>query len=156
NNVRVRRIDSRGLITTVGGGGNLGSLVEGISALQATIPNPEGIAVAADGTIYVGQSFGAVVRRIGTTGIISSVTNNIFFSIADPPDGAPAASFYLGATGLFFVGGQIALGPDGLYLVEYADRRIARLHVPAAGFGDASVTVSSPDGMELYVFDANG
>lgn len=72
NNARVRRIDRTGIITTIGGNGTQGEggRMDGVPATQSRI-QPGGIAVASDGTLYVGDLFS--IRRISPDGIVTTI-----------------------------------------------------------------------------------
>ncbi|MCK9931927.1 serine/threonine-protein kinase [Frankia sp. Mgl5] len=69
-NHRVRRVDTRGIITTVAGSGELGTDGNGGPALNARLWGPERVAVDAAGVLYLGES-GVTVRRVGPDGIIT-------------------------------------------------------------------------------------
>jgi uncharacterized protein (TIGR03437 family) len=72
-NARVRRISPDGLITTVAGNGTPGDSGDGGPATSAQIMNPRGLAVDAAGNLYIADT--AAVRRISTTGIISTAAS---------------------------------------------------------------------------------
>src|SRR6185437_15870125 len=82
DNHRIRRVGPDGIITTVAGNGTSGFSGDGGPALQATL-GPVGVAVAADGTVYVAETEIGVstignnrVRRIRPDGIITTVAGN--------------------------------------------------------------------------------
>ena len=66
-NQRVRRVGQDGIITTVAGTGNAGYNGDGILATNAFLMNPNGVAVGADGTIYIADSDNNRIRRVGVT-----------------------------------------------------------------------------------------
>ena len=70
---RIRRIDAAtGVITTVVGDGVEGASGDGGPAAQARISHPHGLAVGADGTIVVADTWNHRIRRVdGATGIIT-------------------------------------------------------------------------------------
>lgn len=87
-NHRIRRISPNGLITTLAGTGEFTSLGDGGPATQASLRSPWGVAVAANGDIYVSEANGHVVRKFAPGGIISTVAG-----VRDPGltgDGGPA------------------------------------------------------------------
>ena len=66
-NQAIRRIDvSRGVVTTVAGGGpeRRGGRGDGGPARQAELGRPHGVCVAADGTVYIGDTLNHRVRRL--------------------------------------------------------------------------------------------
>ena len=73
-NHRLRQIDVDGNVTTFAGTGSPGS---GDGALlSATFNNPQGLAMDADGTIYVTDTGGYVVRRISTDGQVTTIAGD--------------------------------------------------------------------------------
>lgn len=75
-NKRVRRVDPNGIITTVAGNGQLPSgnqRGDGGLAVNAQLVSPEGVAVAADGSLYIADPGDYRIRRVGTDGIIRTV-----------------------------------------------------------------------------------
>ena len=70
NNDRVRRVDTNGVITTVAGGGSGG---DGGPAATARLNGPAGVAFDAQGNLYIAESFGTRVRRVDSSGIITTV-----------------------------------------------------------------------------------
>jgi hypothetical protein len=71
-NNRVRLV-SYGLIITIAGSGRPGVGGDGGKALAASFNTPQKIAVATDGTIYVADRVNHRVRKIDTSGLISTV-----------------------------------------------------------------------------------
>ena len=72
-NNRVRRIDRRGVITTIAGNGRHGYSGDGGPAVAARLSDPYGLAFDANGALYVAEPDEGVVRRIDTKGIITTV-----------------------------------------------------------------------------------
>jgi trimeric autotransporter adhesin len=64
-NSRIRKVaGSNGIITTIAGNGNLAYTGDGGDALKAALCFPRGVAVAADGTVYVADVGNNVVRKL--------------------------------------------------------------------------------------------
>jgi len=73
-NIRVRRVDATGLITTIAGTGTAGFNGDGIAATGAQLSNPWGVAVDAAGNVLVAEATNFRVRRVdATTGLISTI-----------------------------------------------------------------------------------
>ncbi len=76
-NNRIRKVTPDGMITTIAGTGKLGSVGNNVPALSAQLYAPVKLAVDLKGNIYVVETINinvvAVVRKIDTNGIISSV-----------------------------------------------------------------------------------
>jgi trimeric autotransporter adhesin len=72
-NQRIRKVGLDGNIRTIAGTGQSGFSGDGASALQATMQNPAGIRADANGNVYFADSGNNRVRKIDTTGKISTV-----------------------------------------------------------------------------------
>lgn len=73
---RVRRVDKKGIITTVAGNGRQGFTGDGGPATAAALNEPYGVAVDADGAVYIADSSNNRIRRVGTDGIIWTFAGN--------------------------------------------------------------------------------
>jgi sugar lactone lactonase YvrE len=71
-NNRVRRIDRRGIITTVAGTGAPGFAGDGGPAKAAKLNSPVGLAFDAAGTLYIADQGNGRVRRVDRHGVIST------------------------------------------------------------------------------------
>ena len=166
----IRRISTSGIITRVAG-----TYLESFSkqfsgddgpALNAKFHDPTGIAVAADGSLYVADSMNHRIRRVGPDGIIRTIagvkTKKEFGEFGG--DNGPASLAKLSQPT------ALAFGPDGrLYFYDAmyqrtlgkppyrADRqRVRRISPPLPGFTNTQIAVPSADGKELYKFNAVG
>jgi sugar lactone lactonase YvrE len=124
NNGRVRKVDTAGVITTVAGIGGFGFGGDGGPATSARFSFPRGIAVDAAGNLFIVDSNNARVRKVDTSGVITTVAGNGGFGFSG--DGGPA----IGAS-LFSPFG-VAVDASGSLFI--ADPNIARVRkVDAAG-----------------------
>ena len=107
-NQRIRVVTLAGAVTTLAGSGMRGG-ADGPAA-TATFDGPQGVARAADGTLYVSEADGHLVRRVAPDGAVTTVAGNRMGGFVDGP--LNEAVFY-GLEG-------IALSPDGavLYLPD--------------------------------------
>jgi sugar lactone lactonase YvrE len=71
NNV-IRKVDATGTISTFAGNGTPTFLGDGGPATNASLWNPEGVAVDAVGNVYIADWSNSVVRKVNTSGVISS------------------------------------------------------------------------------------
>ncbi len=73
HNNRIRKVNSSGIITTVAGNGMAGSNGNGGQATAAEIGNPTGIAFDDSGNLYICDYSGFSIRKVNTSGIITTV-----------------------------------------------------------------------------------
>jgi DNA-binding beta-propeller fold protein YncE len=116
---RVHKVDRNGVLTTIAGTGEKGDSGDGGPATAARFNGPHSLAVAANGDIYVSDTWNNRVRKIdGQTGVITAFagTGERGFS----GDGGPALQAKFG--GIYCV----ALDPKGeqMYLADLDNRRI--------------------------------
>jgi sugar lactone lactonase YvrE len=72
-NHRVRKVDRSGLITTVAGTGALGETGDGGPATEAQLKEPGPLAFDPQGNLYIHDFWTASLRRVDTSGIITTV-----------------------------------------------------------------------------------
>lgn len=75
-NHRVRKITPAGIITTIAGNGQAGFSGDGGSALNASLNQPEGIAVDARGNIFIADFNNHAVRKVSPDGTLTTVAGN--------------------------------------------------------------------------------
>jgi Secretion system C-terminal sorting domain len=92
NNV-VRMIDGDGIITTVAGNNTAGYSGDGGAATSAQLSNPVGVGVDTAGNLYIADAGNSVIRKVTTTGIISTFAGNN--TIGYTGDNGPATAAQL-------------------------------------------------------------
>jgi hypothetical protein len=93
-NYRVRKVDPAGSITTIAGVGTFGYSGDGGPALEAQMRGgSRGIAVDAAGNVYFADTRNAVIRRIDTGGIITTIAGTGEHGFSG--DGGPATEAQL-------------------------------------------------------------
>ncbi|MDH5457136.1 MAG: hypothetical protein OEY26_00335 [Nitrospinota bacterium] len=75
-NHRVRKVDTKGIITTVAGNGTVGFSGDGGPATQASLNLPSGLAVDNKGNLYISDRSNNRVRVVNSKGIINTVAGN--------------------------------------------------------------------------------
>ncbi|MFO0608562.1 MAG: hypothetical protein U0324_35680 [Polyangiales bacterium] len=107
-NQRIRVVTLAGAVTTLSGSGTRGG--DDGPAMRATFDGPQGVALAADGALYVSEADGHLVRRVAPDGAVTTVAGNRMGGFVDGP---LAEAVFYGLEG-------IALSPDGavLYLPD--------------------------------------
>ncbi|HEX3394122.1 MAG TPA: hypothetical protein VHS52_06305 [Acidimicrobiales bacterium] len=106
-NNRVRKVDAAGIITTVAGNGATGLTGDGGPAKAAAVYQPGRVDLDAAGNLYVAQGQAVAIRRVDTSGTITTFAGQ---GQGVPPGGAPmgspqsmvfdaAGNMYVAATG---------------------------------------------------------
>jgi trimeric autotransporter adhesin len=72
NNV-IRKIDTRGIITTIAGNGKKGFSGDGGPAVNAMLNDPYGLAVSKEGDLYVADNSNERIRKIDRNGTITTI-----------------------------------------------------------------------------------
>ncbi len=144
NSSRVRRIDTRGSITTVAGNGTFGYSGDGGAAIDAAISYPTGIGVDDGGNLYIADRYNYRIRKVTPQGVITTFAGDGTFNPSAPPgDGSQATQVQLG------VPTDVVAAPDGsLYIAEFGSHRVRKVRsngiiVTIAGNGNYG---SSGDG----------
>ncbi|MEU2059163.1 hypothetical protein [Streptomyces sp. NPDC013455] len=116
-NHRIRRVDRDGIITTVAGTGEPGYGGDGGPAVAARFTEPRGLALDAEGTLYVAEWGGHRVRAIGADGMIRTVAGT-----GDPGSGPDAVP---GPASALHHPIDLAVDADGrLYIADCFSHRI--------------------------------
>ncbi len=89
-NHRVRKVDLGGVITTVAGTGAPGFGGDSGAATAAQLNSPRGVALGPAGEIYIADTANYRVRRVSTSGTISTTAG--VGTLGDTGDGGPATS----------------------------------------------------------------
>lgn len=118
-NHRVRRIDAAGVITTVAGLGMPGRSGDGGPASEARIPSPLGLALDANGDLYVSEPTTHTIRRVSRDGVVSTVAGTGAPGFSG--DGGPGTAAQLN------VPFGLALHAGRLYIADQANHRVRAL-----------------------------
>ncbi|MES2703848.1 MAG: Ig-like domain-containing protein [Bacteroidota bacterium] len=81
-NHRIRKINTSGTISTVAGNGISGYGGDGSAATSANLNFPAGIAVDAAGNLYIADQSNNRVRKVNTSGVISTIAGNGFMGFS--------------------------------------------------------------------------
>lgn len=101
NNNVVRKISPSGIISTFAGTGTAGYSGDGGSANLATLNQPTGIDFDASGNMYIADRVNNVIRKVNTSGIISTFAGNGIAGYAGDGGLASSAKLYY-PTGISF------------------------------------------------------
>jgi len=122
-NCIVRRVAPDGTISTVAGAHHRGFSGDGSLATSAEIADPNGIAVAADGTLYIGDRLNHRVRKVAPDGTISTIAGTGVRGLAG--DGGPALAAELGYVS------RVQLDSDGgLLIADQTNSAIRKILPP--------------------------
>jgi len=92
-NQRIRKINTTGIISTIAGNGISGYSVDGVPATSTEIYTPIGVAVDTAGNLYIGDYGNNRIRKVNTSGIITTIAGN--GTLGYSGDGGPATSAQL-------------------------------------------------------------
>lgn len=119
---RIRRVHPDGTIVTVAGIGEAGFSGDGGPATEARLNAPMGIAVGADGSLYIADWINSRIRRVGPDGIITTLAGNGVWGFGG--DGGPAIQAQIRSPA------GIAVAADGsVYFSDWSANRLRRIGV---------------------------
>jgi len=119
NNQRIRKVDTSGTITTIGGNGISGFSGDGGPATDAQLYDPYAIAVDNLGNTYIADTHNNRIRKINSSGIISTVAGSGSGIGGYGGDGGPATDAYL-----FYPAGVAVDNSGSIYIADEANNRI--------------------------------
>ena len=121
SNSRIRKVSKAGIISTIAGNGVSGFSGDGGMAISASLYNPENIAIDAAGNIYIAETQSYRIRKVSTSGIISTVAGNGIGGFSGDGGAATSAKLYNPS--------GIAVDAIGnLYIAEQANNRIRKVN----------------------------
>jgi len=113
---RIRRVSPNGIITTVAGGGQ--SLADGITATTASL-RATGVAVDSANNIYIAERDANRIRKVNSSGIITTIAGNGTFGFSG--DGGPALLAQV------FTESVTVDQLTNIYVFDYAAGRVRRI-----------------------------
>ena len=121
SNSRIRKvIISTGIISTYAGNGTSGYTGDGGQATAAELGNSRGVAVDANGNVYIADASNSVIRKVTTAGIISTVAGNGTGGFSG--DGSQATAAKLAGPS------RVAVDAVGnIYISDYGNNRIRKV-----------------------------
>jgi cysteine-rich repeat protein len=151
-NERVRRIAvADGIIETLVGSGRAGGVGDGGAATSALLADPAGVAVAADGTLFVADTAHHRIRRIDDDGVMSTVIGT--GRAGNTGDGGSAALAELSLPS------AVVVDQDGaLVIADTGNKCIRRVRaddvVETVALGSAPRAVAIADDGAIFFADA--
>jgi hypothetical protein len=120
NNSRIRKVDTSGIITTIAGNGGWGFSGDNGPALSATLGRPTSIALDSSGNIYFADYDNNRIRKIPTSGIITTIAGNGQQGYSGDGGNATAAKLNLAS-------GITADQAGNVFIADYANNRIRKV-----------------------------
>ena len=119
-NQRVRKIDPSGIITTIAGTGTAGYSGDGGPATAAELSDEWSIALDGIGDVFIAGSGNQTVRKINTSGIITTIAGD--GTLGSVGDGGPATAAQLNGPNI-----QDVDVHGNLYITESGGQRIRKI-----------------------------
>ena len=161
NSHRIRMVDSGGIVTTIAGNGERGYGGDGGPASLAMFRSPRGVAVGADGSVYVADTSNHRIRKIDSSSVVTTIAGS-------GDRGLPEPGVVATRSPLSF---PESIAVDSVGRVYIADRRTDRVYLVdesgmleiAAGTGErgssgdggpaVDAALSDPAGVSVSVTD---
>lgn len=161
SNHRIRKVNTSGIISTVAGNGIAGDTGDGGPATSAKFQSPYAVALDGNGNIYIAAYGNNKVRKVNTSGIISTFAGNGVLGYSGDGGSAPVAN----------IAGPYGLATDlsgNIYIAESIGQRIRKVDgsgiittyvgTGVGGYGGdgASCNLAQINGPAGISFDAMG
>lgn len=125
NNNRIRKVDSKGIITTVAGSAFAGYSGDHAAATSAMLNGPVSVAVDGSGNLYIADQLNNVIRKVTSAGIITTFAGT---GVAGYNGDNIAA-----ATAQLNLPSSVAVDSSGnVFIADYSNQRIREV-VAASG-----------------------
>jgi uncharacterized protein (TIGR03437 family) len=151
-NARIRKVNSKQIISTVAGNGTSGFAGDGSAATSANLNQPSGVAIDNQGNIYIADTLNARIRKVSSSGTISTVAGNGMVSYSGDGGSAMAAQ----------LNGPLGVAADNsgnLYIADSQNgvvRTVKKGAIASVGGGTLVIPrgVATDAGGNAYVADA--
>jgi hypothetical protein len=122
NNNRIRKVSVSGTITTIAGTGLAGYSGDGGAATAARLDHPYAVAIDSSGDIFIADAFNHCVRKINTSGLITTVAGTGTAGYSG--DGGPAT-----AAQLRVPFGLVVDSSDNIYIADSHNNCVRKVDV---------------------------
>ena len=137
---RIRKVDTSGIISSIAGTGEKGFSGDGGPASEARINDARGIAVDNDGNVYFVDRGNARVRRIDTSGVITTIAGN--GEVGYSGDGGTATDASLNKPEHLWVDAW-----GNIYVADTYNSRVRRIGI------DGTITTVAGNGNKSFTGD---
>lgn len=150
-NQRIRKVGTDGTISTIAGDGTRGFGGDGGKATGASLSTPTGVGVGSDGSIYIVDAGNERIRKVDTSGVITTFAGTGASGFGG--DGGPATQAMLDfdvlLAGTYFITSGIAADAEGnVYFSDGANNRVRKV--------DSAGTISTVAGNGTAGFSGDG
>jgi len=162
NNQRIRKVNISGIISTVAGNGAAGfgaGSGDGGAATATDLKQPIAVALDGSGNIYIADQLNSRIRKVNTSGIISTVAGNGSFGYG--VDGVAAT-----ATDLNAPTGVAVDGSGNIYIADQGNSRIRMVNTSGiistvagnggSGYGSDGIAATATDLSDPYGVAVDG
>ncbi|MBC7554864.1 MAG: hypothetical protein H7257_12905, partial [Taibaiella sp.] len=121
SNNRIRKVDASGVVTTIAGTGSAGFSGDGGPATAATMNQPYSMAVDGSGNVYIGDRNNSRIRKVTTSGVITTVAGNGGYGYSGDGGAATAAT-------LNSPEGVVVDGSGNIYITDQYNARVRKVN----------------------------
>ena len=140
-NHRIRKVDSRGTITTIAGTGEGSYSGDGGPAVRSQLYRPSGVAVDGAGNLYIADHYNARIRKVDSAGTITTIAGTGRWGFSG--DGGPAVE-----ARVYRPTGVALDGAGNLYIADFDNHRIRKV--------DSAGTITTVAGTGVWGFSGDG
>jgi hypothetical protein len=144
-NHRIRKVNSSGVITTVAGNASFGFSGDDGPATSAGLSDVWGVAVDSAGNLYIADSWNRCIRKVDSSGIITTVAGNASSGYSGDGGGYTTSLILMNASNAH---------ETGILIIINNNRVAFAVHQAGGMFGSSFSYSISPNG--IYRFQTDG
>jgi hypothetical protein len=118
DNNRIRKVSTSGIISTVAGTGIAGYAGDGFAATVALLNRPDGVWIDAAGNLYISDADNSVIRKVNSSGIISTIVGDGTPGYTGDGGPATAAEINLPSAIAFDAAGNLYIADEANNLIR--------------------------------------
>lgn len=148
-NMRVRKVDTNGIITTVAGNGSGGYSGDGVAATNVALAWPRDVSVDAYGNLFVVDTSNNLIRKVDTNGIISIVAGNRNDGYSG--DGGAATN-----AALFYPYGLAVDAVGNLFIADSSNNRVRKVQMNSPSYTLSDVSKTDAGNYSVIITGSSG